>query len=72
MNTNTEHPESPRTPLRSIQLGAVQCPCCSTPMPALELPTEVHQLMWGGFTCPTCHTRLDKWGEPVPDNTPAA
>ena len=48
-----------------INLETVSCPGCGGRMPALRLPDTLHQLMWGGWTCPTCETRMDKWGNAI-------
>ncbi len=48
-----------------IDLGTVRCPECDEPLPALRVPDSLHQLMWGGWTCPKCGCRMDKWGKPV-------
>ncbi len=48
---------------RGINLEAVQCPACGERMPAIRLPKDLHQMMWGGWTCPKCECRMDKWGK---------
>ncbi|MBD9370825.1 hypothetical protein [Xanthomonas sp. XNM01] len=48
-----------------INLEAVHCPQCSARMPPLRVPADLHQLMWGGWTCPSCGTRMDKYGRRV-------
>lgn len=48
-----------------INLETVHCPACKQRMPELRIPNSLHQLMWGGWTCPNCGTRMDKWGKPV-------
>ena len=48
-----------------INLEEVHCPKCGTRMPALRVPDSLHQLMWGGWTCPQCGCRMDKWGQAV-------
>jgi hypothetical protein len=39
------------------------CPRCRTPMPALRKPTSIAEGMWGGWTCPTCGCKVDKYGQ---------
>jgi hypothetical protein len=46
-----------------INLETVHCPKCGTKMPTLRVPESVHELMWGGWTCPDCGCRMDKWGK---------
>ena len=60
--------EEPKTPKRSclgLNLESVHCPGCQERMPAIRLPKDLQQLMWGGWTCPGCKTRMDKWGQPL-------
>ena len=38
-------------------------PACRTPMPALRKPTSIAEGMWGGWTCPTCGCKVDKYGQ---------
>jgi hypothetical protein len=46
-----------------INLKSVSCPACKEQMPVLRVPNSVHELMWGGWTCPKCGCRMDKWGK---------
>ena len=48
-----------------INLKQVTCPACGENLPGLRVPRNLHQLMWGGWSCPHCHCRMDKWGQPV-------
>jgi prepilin signal peptidase PulO-like enzyme (type II secretory pathway) len=45
-----------------INLKRVYCPVCQTKQPIIRLPDSVTQGLWGGTTCPKCHTNLDKYG----------
>jgi hypothetical protein len=45
-----------------INPDKVSCPRCKTPMPTLRTPKTVQQRLWGGGTCSTCGTEVDKWG----------
>ena len=49
-----------------INLHAVSCPRCSTALPLHSKPHSLQQVLWGGHTCPTCGTEVDKWGREVP------
>ena len=51
-----------------INLKAVSCPRCGTPLPRVRKPQSVRQAMWGGSTCPSCGAEVDKWGREL---TPA-
>jgi hypothetical protein len=49
-----------------INLERVACPRCTTPAPFVRIPNSRQQAMWGGYTCQTCGTELDKWGGEIP------
>ena len=38
------------------------CPNCNTPVPSVRTPTSLRQLLWGGWTCETCDTEMDRHG----------
>jgi hypothetical protein len=43
------------------------CPHCGTRLPFIRKPASKEEAMWGGWTCPKCGARLDKYGrERVP------
>jgi hypothetical protein len=46
-----------------MNLGEVHCPRCGEQMPAVRIPDGLQQLLWGGWTCPKCGCRMDKWGK---------
>jgi hypothetical protein len=48
-----------------INVVPVSCPGCKTPQAFFRWPTSLKQALWGGYTCPTCHRELDKWGREV-------
>jgi hypothetical protein len=48
-----------------INTGTVVCPGCKTAQPASRKPASLKQALWGGYTCPTCHREIDKWGREV-------
>ena len=37
-------------------------PECGTPVPSVRRPTSLRQALWGGWTCQTCSTELDRSG----------
>jgi hypothetical protein len=45
-----------------INFKQVSCPNCGTDMPRVRAPASGSEAMWGGFTCPKCGCRMDKWG----------
>ena len=48
-----------------INLEKVYCPKCNEQMPAVRIPENIHQLMWGGWTCPNCGCKMNKYGEEI-------
>ena len=48
-----------------INLEAVSCPRCSTPLPKVRKPRSLRQAMWGGSSCPACGAEVDKWGREI-------
>ncbi|MDB5060296.1 MAG: hypothetical protein JWP67_139 [Mucilaginibacter sp.] len=45
-----------------INLKRAFCPVCQTKQPFIRIPNSKAQTLWGGTTCPKCHTNLDKYG----------
>ena len=43
-------------------LAGVDCPVCDEPMPAVRIPKNLSQMVWGGWTCPECGAEVNKWG----------
>jgi hypothetical protein len=43
-------------------LRKVACPKCGREQQGLRLPANTSEALWGGWTCPNCGTRMDKWG----------
>lgn len=43
----------------------LKCPKCGTPVPAIRIPKNFRQFMWGGSTCANCGEEFDKWLRPV-------
>lgn len=50
-----------------IDLEVVNCPKCNEKMPAIRIPKDIQQLMWGGWTCPNCDCKMDKHGKRIAD-----
>lgn len=46
-----------------INLRTVHCPDCNEPMPKVRIPKDVHELMWGGWTCGKCGCQSGRSGE---------
>ncbi len=43
--------------------GNTPCPNCGEKLPALRLPRNARQFMWGGSSCPKCGQEFDRFGE---------
>jgi hypothetical protein len=45
-------------------LGAfgTSCPRCGTKLPIIRKPTSREEMLWGGWTCPSCGCKVDKYG----------
>jgi hypothetical protein len=48
-----------------LNLEAVVCPFCGTPLRQIRLPRTMRQALWGGWTCARCGNEVDKHGHPV-------
>jgi hypothetical protein len=48
-----------------VNLESVKCPRCGAPLPEIRLPKSFRQTLWGGLTCASCGTEVDKWGRAV-------
>jgi hypothetical protein len=48
-----------------INAKSVHCPSCATPMSARRQPVFGSHLLFGGWMCPHCGTKMDKWGRNV-------
>jgi hypothetical protein len=38
---------------------------CGTALPMIRKPTSAEQMMWGGWTCPHCGCKVDKYGREI-------
>lgn len=45
-----------------VNVKAVHCPHCNVPAPRMRIPKSLREFLWGGWTCPACGARVDKWG----------
>jgi hypothetical protein len=48
-----------------INFKPVKCPRCGTPAPTIRKPTSLDETLWGGWTCPNCGCKVDKWGRDI-------
>jgi DNA-directed RNA polymerase subunit RPC12/RpoP len=47
-------------------LGAFRgtdCPRCGEKLPMMRKPASSGEAMWGGWTCPKCGCKVDKYGQ---------
>jgi hypothetical protein len=51
-----------RRGVMGINLRSMSCPTCATEIPTVRRPTSLRQALFGGSTCKSCGTELDKWG----------
>jgi hypothetical protein len=51
--------------LAGTRLASPKCPTCETRQPAIRKPTSFRQLIWGGWTCATCGTEIDRHGKAI-------
>jgi hypothetical protein len=45
-------------------IGRLRAPCprCGTRLPMIRRPASTEEAMWGGWTCPSCGCKVDKYG----------
>jgi hypothetical protein len=48
-----------------INTKPVHCPQCGEAAPAVRVPKNWRQTLWGGGTCAQCGVEYDKWGRAV-------
>lgn len=48
-----------------INLDDVKCPKCGAKQPALRIPENLEQLIFGGWNCEKCSCKMDKHGEKI-------
>lgn len=46
----------------AINLKPMTCPKCSGPLPMIRKPKTLREVLWGGWTCASCGTKVDKGG----------
>jgi hypothetical protein len=46
-------------------MRGVNCPRCGTRLPVIRRPATKEQMMWGGWTCPQCGCKVDKYGREI-------
>ena len=53
----------PRKGKMGVNLRAVDCPNCASRMPPVRIPANLHECLWGGWTCCHCGCPMDKYGQ---------
>lgn len=48
-----------------INLDKVLCPECGSKQPALRIPKNLEQLVYGGWICENCSCKMDKHGKKI-------
>ncbi len=45
-------------------IGALRanCPRCGTKLPMIRKPASKEETLWGGWTCPNCGCKVDRYG----------
>jgi hypothetical protein len=43
----------------------INCPRCGTHLPMIRKPATTEQMLWGGWTCPNCGCKVDKYGREI-------
>lgn len=46
-------------------LSGRKCPRCGTQLPMIRKPASASEMMWGGWTCPQCGCKIDKYGREI-------
>lgn len=41
------------------------CPKCGKEQPRVRRPKNLRQALWGGYTCESCGTEMDKFGKEI-------
>lgn len=44
------------------------CPGCNKALPRARMPSSVRQAMLGGWSCPSCNSRIARDGTLLPDS----
>ncbi len=45
-----------------ISFSRKPCPRCGTIAPMVRVPKGMEETLWGGWTCPNCGCKVDKYG----------
>lgn len=48
-----------------VNLNKVNCPKCGTEQKFVRIPKDTKEAFWGGYTCPNCACKMDKFGKEI-------
>jgi hypothetical protein len=48
-----------------VNVKAAHCIKCDASAPNVRIPKNLREFLWGGWTCHSCGTRVDKWGSEI-------
>jgi hypothetical protein len=51
------------TERRGTGLFGAVCPRCAEPLPTIRKASSFREILWGGWTCPSCGCKVDKYGK---------
>lgn len=43
-----------------------ECPKCNHPLKPFRKPESFHEVLWGGWRCPECRSRISRTGRLLP------
>ena len=49
-----------------VNVKPSHCPQCNAPTAGVRIPKSLGEFLWGGWTCGSCGTSVDKWGREIP------
>jgi len=55
----------PKSGKMGISTKTVNCPRCGLKAPMFRRPTNLKQVLWGGWTCARCKCEFDKYGNEI-------
>jgi hypothetical protein len=58
----------PASSLTAIRGPAPNCPRCGAVLPTFRIPASMKEALWGGWTCPKCGCKVDKYGKELATN----
>jgi len=48
---------------RGIGLFGAVCPRCAEPLSTIRKVSSFREVLWGGWTCPNCGCKVDRYGK---------